>query len=76
MKNSLTYLIGISLNHQIAFSNIQSEVSQKNKHHVLTHMYGIQENYTDEPICRKKNRGTDIENGIMNTAWKGEGGTD
>ena len=33
---------------------IQSEVSQKekNKYCVLTHIYEIQKNGTDEPICR------------------------
>ena len=31
---------------------IQSEVSQKNKYHILMHIYGIQKNGTDEPICR------------------------
>ena len=33
---------------------IQSEMSQKekDKYHILTHMYGIQKNGTDEPICR------------------------
>ena len=33
---------------------IQSEISQKeeNKHHILTHVYGIEKNGTDEPICR------------------------
>ena len=33
---------------------IQNEVSQKekNKYHVLTRIYGIQKNGTDEPICR------------------------
>ena len=32
----------------------QSEVSQKekNKYLILTHMYGIEKNGTDEPICR------------------------
>ena len=35
---------------------IQSEVSQKekNKYHILTHMYGIQKDSTDEPICRAR----------------------
>ena len=35
-------------------SAIQNEVSQKekNKYRVLTHIYGIQKNGTDEPICR------------------------
>ena len=34
-------------------SVIQSEVSQKeeNKYRVLMHMYGIQKDGTDEPIC-------------------------
>ena len=33
---------------------IQSEVSQKNKNKycILTHIYGIQKDGTDEPICR------------------------
>ena len=32
---------------------IQSEVSQKekNKYHMLTHIWGIQKNGTDEPVC-------------------------
>ena len=31
-----------------------SEVSQKekNKYHILTHIYEVQKNVTDEPICR------------------------
>ena len=35
-------------------SVIQSEVSQKekNKHRMLTHIYGILKNGTDEPTCR------------------------
>ena len=31
---------------------VQSEVSQKNKYHILTHIYGIQKDGTDEPVCR------------------------
>ena len=33
---------------------IQSEVSQKkkNKYCIVTHIYGIQKDGTDEPICR------------------------
>ena len=31
---------------------IQSEVSQKNKDCILTHIYGIQKNGTEEHICR------------------------
>ena len=28
------------------------DVKEENKHSMLTHIYGIQENGTDEPICR------------------------
>ena len=33
---------------------IQSKVSQKekNKNHILMHIYGIQKDGTDEPICK------------------------
>ena len=31
---------------------IQSEVSQKNKYCILTHIYGIQKDSTNKPICR------------------------
>ena len=33
---------------------IQGEVSQKekNKYHIVTHIYGLQKVGTDEPICR------------------------
>ena len=36
-------------------SVIQSEVSQKekNKYLILMHIYGIQKNGTDKPICRE-----------------------
>ena len=41
---------------------IQSEVSQKekNKYDILMHIYGIQKNGTEEPICKVK-----IENKLM-----------
>jgi len=33
---------------------VQSEVShkEKNKYHILTHIYGIEKDGSDEPICR------------------------
>ena len=31
---------------------IQSEVDQKNKYHILMHIYGIWKSGTDERICR------------------------
>ena len=35
-----------------------TELSQKekNKYHTLTHIYGIQKDGTDEPICRQQRR--------------------
>ena len=31
---------------------IQNEVSQKDKYHILMHIYGIQKDSTDELMCR------------------------
>ena len=49
--------------------NIQSEVSQqkeKNEYHILMHIYGIQKDGTDEPICRVASNGdADTENRLM-----------
>ena len=48
---------------------IQCKVSQKdkNKYHILMHIYAIQKNVTDET------RGGDIEN-RLDTIWTGQGG--
>ena len=48
-------------------SIIQSEVSQKEKDKccILTHIYGIQKDGTEEFICRAALEKTDIENGLM-----------
>ena len=45
-------LVGMSCMYQEPVK--QSEVSQKekNKYHILTHMHGIQEDGTDEVVCR------------------------
>ena len=47
---------------------IQSEVSQKekNKYHILMHIYGTQKNGTDELVC-KVEIDTDVENKHMDT---------
>ena len=46
---------------------IQSEVSQKekNKYHILTHIYRIWKNGTEELIYRAAMEKTDIENRLM-----------
>ena len=56
-------------------SIVQSEVSQKekNKYCILTHIYGILKDGTDEPICRAAME-TDIENRRVDTKREGEGG--
>ena len=55
---------------------ILSEVSKKEEdnYRILMHIYGIQKNDTDEPICRA-GIDTDIENGHMDPAGEGWGGT-
>ena len=55
-------------------SVIQKEVSQKNKYLIITHMYGIQENGVDEPVCRAE-IDTDIENRLVDTVREGQGRT-
>ena len=53
-----------------------NEVSQKekNKYHILTHIYGIQKNGI-EPICRAAPE-KHVENRVVDTAGKEEGETD
>lgn len=53
---------------------IQSEVSQKNKYHVLTHIYGIQKNGTDEPMPRA-GIGHRHREQTLDIVGEGEGGT-
>ena len=54
---------------------IQSEVSQKekNKYNILTCIYRIQKNDTDESICRAGIE-TDMENRLMDTEGEEKGG--
>ena len=54
----------------------QSKVSQKEKYQysVLTHIYGIQKDGNDDPIC-KAVRDTDVKNILLDCVGKGEGGT-
>ena len=55
---------------------IQSEVSQKekNNYHILTHIYGIYKDGTEEPIFRAAVENTDTENSLMDTAGRGRRG--
>ena len=54
----------------------QSEVSQKEKHQysILTHMYGIQKDGNDDPICETAKEDTDVKNSILDSVGEGEGG--
>ena len=54
---------------------IQSEVSQKEKHQygILTHIYGIQKDGNDDPVC-KTGKKTDVYNGLLDSEGEGEGG--
>ena len=55
---------------------IQSEVRQKDKHQysILTHIYGIQKDGNDNPICKTEKRDTDIQNRRLDSVEEGEGG--
>ena len=56
---------------------IQTEVSQKEKNndHKLTHMYGIQKDGTDEPICRASMETQTFRTDLWTQLWgEGEGG--
>ena len=55
---------------------MQSEASQKekNKFCILMHIYGVQKNGTDEPICRAAIQ-MQTENRLTDTVGEGEGGT-
>ena len=55
-KNALSvYLKRLQFSH---LQKAESEVSQKekNKYCVLTHIYGIKKNDTDEPVCWQEQR--------------------
>ena len=55
---------------------IQSEVSQKDKdqYAILTHIYGIQKDGNDNPICKTEKRDTDVQNRLLDSVGEGEGG--
>ena len=54
---------------------IQSEVSHKEKHQysILTHVYGIQKEGNDNPIC-KTEKDTDVKKRLLDSMGEGEGG--
>ena len=56
---------------------IQSKTSQKdkNKYHILMHIYGIQKDGTDEYL-QGSNGDVDIENRLMDMVGGGESGTE
>ena len=48
----------------------QSEVSQKDKDHynILTHIYGIQKDVNNNPICRtEKKKDKDLQNSLLDS---------
>ena len=54
---------------------IQSEVSQKEKHQysILMHIYGIQRDGNNDPICEKA-KDTDVKNRLLGSMGEGKGG--
>ena len=55
-------------------SIIQSEVSQKEKHQysILTHIYGIQKDGNDNPLCETAKE-THVQNGLLDSEGEGKG---
>ena len=55
---------------------IQSEVSQKEEHKysIFMHIYGIQKDGNDDPICQTAKETTDIQNSLLDSVGEGEGG--
>ena len=53
----------------------QSEVSEKEKHQysILTHIYEIQKNGNDDPIC-KTAKETQVKSRLLDSVGEGEGG--
>ena len=53
---------------------IQSEVNQKEKHQysILTHIYGIQKDGNDNPVCETEKE-THVQNGLLDSVGEGEG---
>ena len=54
---------------------IQSEVSQKEKHQysILMHIYGIQKDGNDNPVCEIAKKDTDVQNSLLDSVGDGEG---
>ena len=55
--------------------SLQSEISQKEKHKyiILMHIYGVQKDGNDDPICETE-RDTDIKNRLLDSVGEGKGG--
>ena len=56
---------------------IQIKICQKdkNKYCILTHIYGLQKNGIDDPVCRTGIEITDVGNGLVDTMEEVKGGT-
>ena len=54
---------------------IHSEVSQREKHQhsILTHIYGIQKDGNDDPICKTAKK-THVKNRLLDSVREGKGG--
>ena len=54
---------------------MQSEVSQREKHQysILTHIYGLQKDGNDEPICETAKE-TQMKKQTLDSVGEGEGG--
>ena len=55
---------------------IQSEVSRKQNHQysLLMHIWGLQEDGNDNPICRTEKETQNVQNRLLDSLGEGEGG--
>ena len=52
----------------------QLKENTKHQYSILTHIYGIQEDGNDDPVCKTGKKDTDVYNGLLDSEGEGEGG--
>ena len=51
----------------------EAKLKREDKYHILTHIYGIQKDGTDEPLCRGAIEMQIQKTRLVDTVGKGEG---
>ena len=68
-----TFKRPLSLVSKIHSKEVSHGQKERKKYCILTQIYGIQKNGTDEPIYRA-GTGTGVDDRLAATGWEGEGG--